>query len=204
MTYNSFPTPSGNIVIPCPENYSDTIALIKSDCFRTFGREVSMGLVIKKIICCDVLAWFRLCQIKDFLFPLKKRVYKWAARKRLISFPYNTKVGFGLYIGHSMGMVINGSAIIGNNVNLGHFITIGSDRGKAATIHDGVYVGPNVCLVEDVDLGFNASIGAGAVVVKSVQPNAAAVGNPAREVHIREKEPWNFFPLPAEMIEGNN
>ncbi len=130
--------------------------------------------------------------------PLKKRIYIRAAKKRLIDLPISTKCGFGLYLGHSMGMVINGTAIIGNNVNLGHFLTIGSNRGKAATIHDGVYLGPSVCVVEDVDIGYNATVGAGAVVVKSIPENGVAVGCPAKVVHIREKEPWHFFPLPEE------
>jgi len=88
-------------------------------------------------------------------------------------------------------MVINRTAIIGNNVNLGHFLTIGSNRGKAATIHDRVF-----CIVEDVDIGFNATIGAGAVVVKSVPENGVAVGCPAKVMHVREKDPWHIYPLP--------
>lgn len=94
-----------------------------------------------------------MCQIKDFWLPLKKRIYANAAKNQLIELPISTRVGFGLYIGHSMCMVINSTAIIGNNVNLGHFLAIGSNRDKAATIHDGVYFGPNICVVEDVDIG---------------------------------------------------
>ena len=139
-----------------------------------------------------------MCQIKDFWLPLKKKIYAKAANNRLIELPISTRVGFGLYIGHSMCMVINSTAIIGNNVNLGHFITIGSNRDKAATIHDGVYFGPNVCVVEDVDIGYNATIGAGAVVVKSVKENGVAVGCPAKVVHTRDKKPWHFYPLPEE------
>jgi len=139
MKYESYPTPSGEITIPRPESYSDVVTLIKSDCYRITGG-VSKGLVIKKLLRFDVLAWFRMCQIKDIWLPFKKKVYARAANKRLIEFPISTKCGFGLYIGHSMGMVINSAAIIGNNVNMGHFLTIGSNRGKAATIHNGVYL----------------------------------------------------------------
>lgn len=196
MKYESIPTPSGKIVIPRAENYSDIITIIKSDVYRCGGG--SVGGIIKKIFKRDVLVWFRLCQINDFWLPIKKRIYLKAANKRLIEIPINTKIGFGLYLGHSMGVVINETAVIGNNVNLSHFLTIGSNRGKAATIHDGVYLGPNVCVVESVDIGYNATVGAGAVVVKSIQENGVAVGCPAKVVRVREKEPWNFYPLPKE------
>ena len=75
--------------------------------------------------------------------------------------------------------MINGTAIIGNNVNLSQFTTIGSNRDKAAYIGDNVYIGPSVCIVENVCIGNCANIGAGAVVVKDVPQNATVAGVPA-------------------------
>lgn len=75
--------------------------------------------------------------------------------------------------------MINATAIIGNNVNLSQFTTIGSNRDKAAYIGDNVYIGPSVCIVENVCIGNCANIGAGAVVVKDVPQNATAAGVPA-------------------------
>ena len=46
--------------------------------------------------------------------------------------------------------MINGKTIIGNNVNVSQFLSIGSTKGTPATIGDNVYIGPNVCVVEDV------------------------------------------------------
>lgn len=39
-----------------------------------------------------------------------------------------------------------------------------------------------MCLVEDIHIGNNASIGAGAVVVKDVSENATVAGIPARVI----------------------
>ena len=113
-----------------------------------------------------------------------------------IQIPLQTKIGYGLYIGHNGPVIINGSAVIGNNVNLSQFTTIGSNSDQAAEIGDNTYIGPNVCIVEHVRIGSNVSIGAGSVVTKDIPDNATAAGNyakilnydnPGRFVHRRWK-----------------
>lgn len=52
------------------------------------------------------------------------------------------------------------------NVSLSQFLTIGSNKGKAATIEDDVYIAPSVCLVEDVVIGRGSVVGAGSVVTE--------------------------------------
>lgn len=44
-------------------------------------------------------------------------------------------------------------------------------------IGSNVYIGPNVCLVEDVDIEPKAAIRAGSVVIKDTLESATAVGN---------------------------
>ena len=92
----------------------------------------------------------------------------------------STQIGHGLYLGHDGPVVINSTAVIGSNVNLSQFTTIVSNEGKAATIGDNVYIGPGVCIVEDVAIGSNVTIGAGSVVTKDIPDNATAAGNYAR------------------------
>ncbi|WP_220450672.1 hypothetical protein [Megamonas funiformis] len=60
------------------------------------------------------------------------------------------KIGYGLYIGHGGPVIINPTAVIGNNVNLSQFTTIGSNEGKAAIIGDNVYIGPQVVLLQNL------------------------------------------------------
>lgn len=157
---------------------------IKSDLYRYMG-DTSAFSFLK--------AYFRIPAFRyqvAFRMVNSKGVKKlwggvmWLLRnKRNIQLPKNTKVGYGLYIGHNGPIVINPTTVIGNNVNLSQFTTIGSNKGNAAQIGDNVYIGPNVCIVENVKIGDNATIGAGSVVTKDIPENATAVGNYARVIN---------------------
>lgn len=83
-------------------------------------------------------------------------------------------------------MVINSGTIIGNNVNLSQFINIGTNHNTPAVIGDNVYIGPNVCIVEDVKIGNNSCIGAGAVVIKDVPEKSTVAGVPAKVISYKE------------------
>lgn len=72
------------------------------------------------------------------------------------------------------------STVIGNNCSLSQFTTFGSNSGHAATVGDNVYIGPHVCVVENVKIGDYATIGAGSVVTKDIPANATAAGNYAK------------------------
>lgn len=107
-------------------------------------------------------------------------MYKRASKKAQVDIPTSTKIGYGFYIGHGICMVINKGTIIGNNVNLSQFLNIGTNHSTPAIIGDNVYIGPQVCIIEDVKIENNSTIGAGAVVTKDVPQNATVVGVPAK------------------------
>jgi serine O-acetyltransferase len=83
-----------------------------------------------------------------------------------------------LYIGHGIGIIISLNAQIGNNCNLNQFTTIGTNHKKAATIGDNVYIGLSVCIVEDVNIGNNAT-------VAGVPAKILNYNNPGRYVNNR-------------------
>ena len=102
-------------------------------------------------------------------------------------------VRYGFYIGHEMCMVINGKTVIGNNVNVSQFLNIGTNKGKPAVILDGAYLAPMCCLVEDVVIGEQSIVGAGAVVTKNVPNHTTVAGVPAKIINNKGKEPSYYY-----------
>ena len=56
---------------------------------------------------------------------------------------------------------------------------------RPVRIGAGCWVGDNITILEGVEIGDGAIVGAGAVVTKSIPPYAVAVGNPARVIRYR-------------------
>lgn len=126
--------------------------------------------------------WLRLASRQNLFYPLARFMNYRQSRKYGIQISPFTRIGYGLYIGHGIGIVINPRTVIGNNCNISQFLTIGSNKGTPAVIGDNVYIGPQVCLVENVRIGDNATIGAGSVVTKDIPAGATAVGVPAKVI----------------------
>lgn len=128
------------------------------------------------------LFWFRIAQWggNPFLLAWAKWRLRHIAKIRNIDIPPSTRIGKGLYCGHFMCIVINPTAVIGDNCNLSQFLSIGANDGTAAHIGNNVYIGPHVSIVENVRIGNNVTIGAGAVVTHDIPENATAAGVPAR------------------------
>ena len=154
------------------------------------------ALLFNKIFCWQIS--FRLLKSKcRFIRILGRLLLFFNSYKNSILIPRETRIGYGLYIGHGP-VVVNKTAVIGNIVNLSQFTTIGSNGGKAATIGDNTYIGPSVCIVEDVKIGNNVTIGAGSIVTKDIPDNATAVGNYAKVINYNNpgryiKNKWNKF-----------
>lgn len=145
----------------------------------------------------NFMFWHRLCHHHN---PIIKRIsYLILNFKRIrygIDISHKTKIGYGFYIGHGGPIVINPTTIIGNNVNVSQYTSIGANEGNAAEIGDNVYIGPNVCVIENVKIGNNVTIGAGRVVVKDIPENATAVGNYAKVINFDRPAKYinNKFP----------
>jgi len=168
--------------------------LVHSDLHRYVGRETSISDLLKQLLLNRSFRysfWLRMCGCRNTpLRWLSICIHRQLSNRYGIQIPRNVRIGHGLFIGHHMCIVVADSTTIGNNCNLSQFTTIGSNKGQAATIGDNVYIGPGVCIVENVTLGNNATIGAGSVVVKDVPQDSTVAGNPARVVSM--KDPGRF------------
>lgn len=156
------------------------IEYIKSDLFRYLGKTdlISFVYVYIKSAGFRYTVAYRL--LNGNVFEKIIGTFLWLFRDKHIVINRKTKIGYGLYIGHGGPIVINPSTVLGNNINLSQFVTIGSNEGHAAVIGDNVYIGPNCCLVEKIYIGNNVTIGAGSVVTKDIPENATVAGNYAK------------------------
>lgn len=107
------------------------------------------------------------------------------------------KIGKRLFIDHGMGVVIGETAEIGDNVTLYHGVTLGGtslNKGKRhPTLGNNVVVGAGAKVLGAITIGENSRIGANAVVVKDVPPNAVVVGVPG-QVLLRSQPRLNGKP----------
>ena len=162
-----------------------TLKYIKSDLYRYTGN-VSFKTFLKTYFFnrgFNFSFWLRLASAQSAWAKLAYPIYYYKKKQYGIDIHTTTQIGYGLFIGHGGPLVVNPTTVIGNNVNLSQFTTIGANGGRqAAEIGDNVYIGPNVCIIEHVKIGNNATIGAGSVVTKDIPENATAVGNYAKVI----------------------
>jgi len=100
-------------------------------------------------------------------------------------------IGRRFFIDHGMGVVIGETAEIGDDVLLYQGVVLGGtsheQKKRHPTLEDGVVVGAGAVLLGPVRVGFGARVGAGSVVIRSVDPGSTVVGVPGHDVHKRRR-----------------
>lgn len=87
--------------------------------------------------------------------------------------PRKAIIGDNPYFAHNaLGVVIHCNSSIGNNCFINHHVTIGVNHGeKAPHVGDNVRIEPYAMILGDIEIGENARIGAGSIVMHDVAPN---------------------------------
>jgi serine O-acetyltransferase len=116
------------------------------------------------------------------------------------------QIGDGLFIDHGMGVVIGETAEVGDDVTMYQGVTLGGTgfaTGKRhPTVEANVTIGSGSKLLGPITIGHGAKIGANAVVIHDVPPNATVVGNPGHPVRVEGRRPegpdadWVHLPDP--------
>ena len=140
---------------------------------------------------------------------IKKKIYEILNSNDNLNFPSlihpNVLIGKDqVVIGY--GCIICASNIITVNINIGNFVilnlgcTVGHDTkigdyssfmpsvniSGEVMISEKVYVGTGAKIINQIEIGENSIIGAGAVVSKSIPSNCTAVGIPAKPIKFHE------------------
>lgn len=125
-------------------------------------------------------------------FILARWVSQHAKYKTGIEIHPGATIGKGLFIDHGTGVVIGETAEIGDNCTLYQGVTLGGtgkDKGKRhPTLGNNVMVGAGAKILGPFRVGENAKVGANALVLSEVPPDATAVGVPARIVRLGGKK----------------
>ncbi|MDD2499229.1 MAG: glycosyltransferase [Geobacter sp.] len=97
-----------------------------------------------------------------------------------ISIPACCSIGAGFRIHHFGGIIFHPTVVLGDNCTVYHGVTIGDrgESGNAARIGDNVLIGAGAKIIGEIVIGNNCTIGANAVVTKSMPANTVAIGSP--------------------------
>ncbi len=100
------------------------------------------------------------------------------------SIPINT-FGPGLSLAHPGTIIVNASAKVGANCRVQTGVTLGATNGSnnAPKIGNNVFLGEGAKIIGDIEIADGVSVGANAVVVKSItEPNTTWGGVPAKKI----------------------
>lgn len=97
---------------------------------------------------------------------------------------YARDIGEGLYVPHAFAITVHSRCRVGNEVTIYQCVTLGESRPGSAVpiVEDGVVIGAGAVVIGGVTLGEGCRIGANAVVLEDVPPQATAAGVPARVI----------------------
>jgi acetyltransferase-like isoleucine patch superfamily enzyme len=78
--------------------------------------------------------------------------------------------------------LLNLNTTVGHDTHVGDFSSImpGAQISGGADIGERVLIGTGACLLNEVSIGMESKIGAGAVVTHDIPPQCTAVGIPAK------------------------
>jgi len=94
------------------------------------------------------------------------------------------RLGVGIFFDHATGIVIGETSIIDDDVSILQNVTLGGTGKQTGDRHPkirtGVLIGAGATILGNIEIGANARIGAGSVVLKPVAPGTTVAGVPAR------------------------
>lgn len=102
----------------------------------------------------------------------------------LVTYP-NAKIATGCRIGNFVTLQ---STILGHDSQLEDYVTVSSSCGitGGTRLREGCFIGDHACIAVGLEVGANAYVGIGSVVIRNVAEDTRVFGNPARVFANRE------------------
>ncbi|BCL70575.1 serine O-acetyltransferase [Vibrio nigripulchritudo] len=102
------------------------------------------------------------------------------------------KIGQGIFLDHAVGIVVGETAVVEDDVTLFQSVTLGGtgkgEGDRHPKVRKGAFIGSGAVIFGNIEIGQNAKVAGGAVVVKSVAPNTTVVGTLAQPVGRKENK----------------
>lgn len=121
---------------------------------------------------------------------LYRRMFRRYRNRYGIELPHSVALGRRVRIEHQGGIVVHGSAVIGDDVIIRQGVTIGNrhlDRpDDAPTIGNRVNIGSGAVILGAIKIGDDVSIGSNAIVLDDVPAGSTVVG-PRAAIHSRDE-----------------
>jgi serine O-acetyltransferase len=130
-------------------------------------------------------------RISHWLFLKEREILSYYLQSRiseLFSVDINpaAKIGAGVFIDHAHGIVIGETAVVEDDVSMLHSVTLGGtgkERGdRHPKIRRGVLIGAGAKVLGNIEIGEEARIAAGSVVLHNVPARCTVAGVPAKPV----------------------
>lgn len=103
-----------------------------------------------------------------------------------------TKIGKGVFMDHATGIVIGETAVIEDDVSILQNVTLGGTGKESGDRHPkirrGALVSVGAKVLGNIEVGENAKVAAGSVVLKSVPAHCTVAGVPAKQVGACKEE----------------
>lgn len=169
------------------------IGRIREDVQTVFAKDPAARSVIEVLTCYPGLHAIWLHRVAHalwvrkfrFLARLLSHITRWLTG---VEIHPGATIGRRVFIDHGMGVVIGETAEVGDDVLIYKGVVLGGvslERMKRhPTIGNGVVLGTDAIVLGPIEVGQNAQIGSGSVVVKPVPPCSTVVGVPGRVVKI--------------------
>lgn len=139
----------------------------------------AMGIAnpaVKKVVGPELIR--KGAQFASIIHPSTRIYSEYELGVGLVTYP-NSKIATGCKIGDFVTLQ---STILGHDSQIDDYVTVSSSCGitGGTKLHEGCFIGDHACIAIGVEIGANAYVGIGSVVIRNVVENARVFGNPAR------------------------